>query len=179
MTHFTLQPREYVALANLINQADTASDLRRAYALLWLADGDPVDEIAQRLGISRQSVYNWVTRFQARRNLELDQRLADGQRGGRPRTAYGIIDPLLEEVIDADPRRFDYRSTIWTAPLLAQYLRDSYKIDVSSKSVSRAIERLKIRWKRPRHRLALRSATWRQAKGGLNTGSKIWNGRSS
>jgi len=29
-----------------------------------------------------------------------------------------------------------------------------------------AIQRLRIRWKRPRHTLALRPATWRQAKGG-------------
>ena len=172
MTYFTLQPKEHTALEKLINHIDNPSELRRAYALLWLADGDPVDEIARRLGISRQTVYNWAGRFHARRDLGPEQRLADAPRCGRPRTAYGIIDPLIEQVIDADPRDFGYRSTIWTAALLAQYLRDIHCIDVSSKSVSRAIDRLQIRWKRPRHRLALRSRTWRQAKGGSNAGSK-------
>lgn len=179
MTYFTLQPKEHAALGKLINRIDNPSELRRAYALLWLADGDPVDEIARHLGLSRQTVYNWAGRFHARRDFDLEHRLADAQRCGRPRTAYGIIDPLIEEVIDSDPRDFGYRSTIWTAALLAQYLGDIHGIDVSSKSVSRAIDRLNIRWKRPRYRLALRSRTWRQAKGGSNAGSKNECGVSS
>ena len=39
-------------------------------------------------------------------------------------------------------------------------------IEVSRKSVGLAIARLRIRWKRPRHQLALRPETWRQSKGG-------------
>ena len=61
-----------------------------------------------------------------------------------------------------------YRSTVWTAALLRQYLRDVPRIEVSQRSVSRALERLGIVWKRPRDDLARRSSTWRQAKGGSN-----------
>jgi transposase len=97
-------------------------------------------------------------------------RVADGERSGRPRTAHGIIDPLLEEVLDQDPTAYGYNSTLWTAPLLAQYLWDECKIKVSRDRVSLALQRLRVRWKRPRHHLVLRPDTWRQAKGGLNTG---------
>jgi transposase len=45
-------------------------------------------------------------------------------------------------------------------------LRDHHAIEVSDRTVSRAIDRLGIRWKRPRHELALRPETWRQSKGG-------------
>jgi transposase len=65
-----------------------------------------------------------------------------------------------------NPRKLGYRSTVWTAALLATYLRDKHQIAVSADSVSLAIARLRIRWKRPRHNLALRPETWRQAKGG-------------
>ena len=77
-----------------------------------------------------------------------------------------MIDPLIDDVIERDPREFGYRSTAWTAPLLVEYLRSTYEIEVSCDSVRLAIRRLDIRWKRPRHTLALRPATWRQAKGG-------------
>jgi transposase len=90
----------------------------------------------------------------------------DAARSGRPRTAHGIIDPLIDAAIDTDPRELGYRSTVWTAALLQAYLSEEHQIEVCSKSVSFAIARLQIRWKRPRHRLALRPGTWRQAKGG-------------
>ena len=84
----------------------------------------------------------------------------------RPCTAQGIIDPLIEAVIDTDPRAFGYRSTIWTAPLLVSYLDKQHHLAVSCQSVRLAIARVEMRWKRPRHHLALRPATWQQAKGG-------------
>jgi transposase len=166
MTLITLTPKERQALEALAAQTAQARDLRRAQALLWLEQGEAVQAIADRLGVSRQTLYNWVTRFESRRTLGLAARLADAPRSGRPRTAYGVIDPLIDEVIERDPREFEYRSTAWTAPLLVEYLQDTHEIEVSCDSVRFAIRRLDIRWKRPRHTLALRAATWRQAKGG-------------
>jgi transposase len=96
--------------------------------------------------------------------------LLDAPRSGRPPTARGIIDPLIDTVIEDDPRDYGYHATVWTAPLLQRYLEEVHAIETSRKSVSRAIARLGIRWKHPRHRLGLRPDTWRQAKGGSNAG---------
>jgi hypothetical protein len=90
----------------------------------------------------------------------------DGERSGRPQTASGIIDLFIEEIIELDPREFGYRSTVWVVALLVHYGWDFHQISVSPQSVSRAIERLRIRWKRPRHPLPLWPEAWRQAKGG-------------
>jgi transposase len=98
------------------------------------------------------------------------RRLADAPRPGRPRTGGDGIDAWIAEVIDTDPRALGYHQTVWTAPLLVRYLHDHYQVEVSRKTVSRAIARLDIRWKRPRHQLALRPDTWRQSKGGSNAG---------
>jgi len=153
-------------LEHLVGHTAQATELRRALALLWLDDGEDPQEVAERLRVSRQTVYHWVQRFQGRRDAPLDERLADGARGGRPPTAQGIIDPLLEAVFDDDPRDWGYQATVWTAPLLQQFLRDAHGLDVSAQSVRLAIARLELLWKRPRHRLAQRPETWRQAKGG-------------
>lgn len=111
--------------------------------------------------------------------VDLLARLSDGQRSGWPCTAQQIIDPLIDAVIEQDPRQFGYRWPVWTASLLQLYLEQAHRIEVSRQSVSLAIARLRVRWKRPRHQLALRPATWRQAKGGCSAGYGIESERSS
>lgn len=166
MTLFSLSFKERACIEAIAASTDNANELRRAQALLWLDDGESAQEVAKRLSITRQTVYNWVMRFQMRSDLPLSARLLDGPRTGRPRTARGIIDPIITQIIENDPREFGFRSTVWTAPLLQQHLLEERDIVVSRQSVSLAIKRLEIRWKRPRHNLALRSTIWRQAKGG-------------
>jgi len=171
MTHFKLSRTERKEFEWLIAHTHSARLLQRAQALLWFVSGESVETIALRLLVSRQSVYNWFERFERRASSPLATRLADAHRSGRPRTAHGIIDPLIDAVIDTDPRELGYRSTVWTATLLQAYLSEEHRISVSRKSVSFALARLQLRWKRPRHRLVLRPQTWRQAKGGSNVGS--------
>ena len=179
MALIKLSSKDVARLEKLLTARPDARQLKRAQALLWLTDGESVEEVAQRLRVTRQTVYNWVERFNLRAALSLEERLADGVRNGRPPTALEIIDPLIDEVIDRDPREFGYRSTIWTAPLLRQYLEDEHQIEVCTKSVSLAIDRLRIAWKRPRHKLALRAENWRRAKGDSSTVSGRTSGRSS
>jgi transposase len=168
MTLSALSPTERKALEHLATWTRDAQQLRRVQALLWLDEGETVQEIADRLRLSRQVIYTWIAHFHARQGLDIATRVAPGARSGRPRTVQGRIYPLIATVIERDPRDLGYRSTVWTAPLLTQYLREKHALTVSRPSVSRALARLGLRWKRPRHRLARRPAMWRQAKGGSN-----------
>jgi transposase len=166
MARVILGARQRSTLEDFMLHTSSAKERSRAQAVLWLAEGESVEQIAELLHVSRQTVYNWTERFEQRQGLDLGSRLADAPRQGRPPTALGIIDPLIAEVIDGDPRDLGYHSTVWTAPLLGEYLKQVHGIAVSRKSVSSAIARLGIRWKRPRYQLARRSETWRQSKGG-------------
>jgi transposase len=166
MALLALSYRQRGELEDIVSHTSLAKERCRAQALLWIADGSDVGEVAELLHVSRQTVYNWLSRFQERVELDLRARLLDAPRLGRPRVANGTIDELVAAVIDGDPRKFGYHATVWTAPLLSRYLRDHHAIEVSDRTVSRAIDRLDISWKRPRHELALRPKTWRQSKGG-------------
>jgi transposase len=172
MIEVSLSGRERVELEYLVAHAGNARLVQRAYALLWLDDGDQIAEVAERLGVTRQSVYNWAASWSDRLARPTAERLADAPRTGRPATAQGIIDPLIDAIVDRDPRSFGYRSNLWTASLLAHYLRDAHRLTVSADSVRLAIARLRVAWKRPRHHLALREPHWHQAKGGLKRGSR-------
>jgi transposase len=166
MAPLILSPQHRLELEYLAAHTAAAKERCRAQALLWLDQGESADQVAELLLVSRRTVYYWVERFQGRSEFDLPQRLADAPRSGRPRAGGDGVDPWIAQVIDTDPRDLGYHATVWTAPLLRRYLRDRHGIEVSRKTVSRAIARLDLRWKRPRYQLALRPVTWRQAKGG-------------
>ena len=166
MTTLKLSSQERKRLQALAARTADAGMLRRAQALLWLASGHGVEDVTQRLCVCRRTVYYWVEQYAAREADDLPGRLSALPRSGRPRTAKGVIDPLIDSIIDSDPRELGYRSTVWTAGLLRRHLAESHHLVVSQRSVSYALSRLSIRWKRPRHQLALRARYWRQAKGG-------------
>lgn len=167
-----LTARQRLDLEIIAACSSSAREYRRAQALLWLSEGESVESVAELLGVSRQTVYNWVDMLRDRCEGDPAGRLTDAPRPGRPRAGDGDIDLMVLEVIDSDPRARGYRSTVWTAPLLARYLRERHGISVSDRTISRAIARLSIRWKRPRHQLARRPETWRQSKGGSNAACK-------
>jgi transposase len=166
MTPLKLGAPQRTELEYIASHTPSAKERCRAQALLWLDEGATVEQVAEALLMSRQTVYNWVSRLQERSALDLRGRLTDAPRPGRPRAGHGDVDSLIAQVIDSDPRMLGYHATVWTAPLLRQHLQDHHDIGVSRKTISRAIARLGIRWKRPRHQLALRAETWRQSKGG-------------
>ena len=165
MAPLILSPRPRSELEFLASHNPVAKERCRAQALLWL-EGETVEPVAESLRVSRRTVYSWLERFHDRDERDLRQRLTDAPRPGRPRTGDGGVDSWIAEVIDTDPRDLGYRHTVWTAPLLVRHLRDHHGVEVSETTVGRALARLRICWKRPRHQLARRPDTWRQSKGG-------------
>ena len=144
MALLALNSQERGVLEGLLVPLALTNEVRRAQALLWLDEGESPQAVAARLRVSRLTIYNWATRFKGRRGvLDIQARLTDEKRSGRPRTVPPVIDPLLGAVIARDPREFGYRSTGWTATLLGQYLRDVHHIAVTRASVSLALRRLK------------------------------------
>ena len=55
-----------------------------------------------------------------------------------------------------------YTSPVWTSPLLRQYCRRTKGVEVSKRTIQRALRRQGYRSKRPRHVLARWSPSWQQ-----------------
>jgi hypothetical protein len=107
-----LTNEERGALEAVLSSNAPGKEIQRAQALLLLDENEGVTEIAQLLRVSRQTVYNWVERFQARRPRAAPERLRDAPRDGRPATVGEIIDELLDGILETGPRHFGYRSTV-------------------------------------------------------------------
>ena len=79
-------------LEEIVCHTPSAKERCRAQALLWLAEGSDVEEVAELLHVSRQTVYNWVSRFQERHGSGPRARLIDAPRPGRGSPADSSTD---------------------------------------------------------------------------------------
>src|SRR5689334_14344145 len=122
MTAFQLSDQEREGLEQLLAAGPHAREHCRLQALLWLAAGAPADDVADLLGVGRRTVYYGAQRFRDHPGPDLQARLADAPRAGRPRTVCGVIHPLFAAVLDTDPRDRGYRHTGWTNALWRDYL---------------------------------------------------------
>ena len=73
---------ERLDLENFMLHTPLAKERCRAQALLWLDEGESVEQIAELLHVSRQTIYNWLSRFQERAELDLE-RFTNGLRTRR------------------------------------------------------------------------------------------------
>ena len=78
-----LTAADLTLLEHIAAHSSDARQVRRAEALVWLCYGDTPSEIAERLDVSVQTIYNWVRRFQERCDYSVAHRVADAARSGR------------------------------------------------------------------------------------------------
>jgi len=141
MLFFSLTSQERQSLEEFIAQTVLSNEARRAQALLWLDAGESPQAVATRLHASRQTVYNWASRFKRRGPHDIRMRLADGKRSGRPATVASRIDPILAKILDRSPRQFGCEADEWTIALLSRYLGEVYGLAVNRASISGALQR--------------------------------------
>src|SRR3954466_15553023 len=94
MALLTLSDRQRGELQDIVSHTPWAKERCRAQALLWLAEGSDVADVAERLEGARQTIYNGRSRFQERAEWDLRARLLDAPRLGRPHAASGTLDEL-------------------------------------------------------------------------------------
>jgi transposase len=121
---------------------------RRALALLALDDGQSVAEVAELLGVSRQSVYNWIQTFEQSPRPDA---LQDRYGVGRPSLWTETLERLLHNGLGQRPDDLGYLGLNWTVPLLRDYLYDETGCWLSEDTVRRQLQRLGYVWKRSRY----------------------------
>ena len=153
-------------LQHLARRGRDARVVRRAQALLWLDQGEHPIAVAQRLAVTRESVYAWARRLRREETNSLAQRLRDQPRSGRPRGKRQAAQQMVQKVMNTDPSKYGYWAEGWTLGLLRYHLKTTQDVEVSEATVRRSLRGMGYQWKRPRYVLAQRDLYWRQAKGG-------------
>lgn len=160
--------RDRSALEEIVARSKDVRQLKRAQALLAVNGGATVAGIARAMRVARNTIYNWVARFQERTG-SIAERLTDSERGGRPDTLYQTLAERIPALLEKKPTDFGYRHAEWTVELLQAHVRED-GIESSDATIRRVLHDSGYRWKRPRFVLRRRSQTWRQAKGGCSAG---------
>ena len=121
---------------------------RRALALLALDEGQSVAEVAEWLGVSRQSIYNW---WQAFAESSRPETLVDHYGVGRPSLWTRRLERLLLRGLGRRPDDLGYPGMNWTVPLLREDLYDQAGAWLSEDTIRRQLQRLGYVWKRYRY----------------------------
>jgi transposase len=148
MSQFRLRPAQRRRLDGLLHETSDLNTYRRCLALSEVDAGRAVADVARSLGVTRQSVHNWIARFDEAGGAEA---LADRYGGGRPTALEEDDVEGLVALLGHSPQHFGSPAANWTVPLLREHLRRATGADVSEPTVRRQLRRLGYVWKRPRY----------------------------
>jgi transposase len=126
-----------------LRQPANAQVYRRAAALLALHQGRSATEVAAVLGVTRQTIYNWL---RSRRPGGHELNLEDAPRAGRPTLCTGEMELFLVQALQTSPNEFGHTAAHWTAPLLREHLILSGRPGVSEETIRRTLRRLGYNW---------------------------------
>ena len=135
-------------LAKALKQVTDARTYKRLRAVFLVATGRAVSEVAPIIGVSLQTIYNWVNRYLKNHFVEV---LSDTPRPGRPPVAQRITDARIKREFGRDPLRLGYNTTVWTVALLASHLSHLYDCPIGPDTLRRRVRQMGLRWKRPRY----------------------------
>jgi transposase len=99
--------------------------VQRSKMLLLYAAGHSVEEVAQQLGVARQTVSRWLGRFAEQGQVGIEK---DAKRSGRPPL---ILPPKITEIVEKTTRETPAGATHWSTRTLAP------EVGVSASSVGR------------------------------------------
>ncbi len=151
MGSFTLSMGQRRRVQRALRTTAEARVYQRLLARWQVAQGQSVAEVAARVGVCRQSLYHWRTRYQQTGDPAA---LQDRARPGRPsRWTTGAL-RALQAALQRAPDRFGYWAVNWTVPLLIEHVARRSGVRVSDEPLRRQLRRLGYVWKRPRSVLA-------------------------
>jgi len=148
MSRLQLKTRQRHHLRKQLQTVPEARVYRRTLALLEVAQGRPIAHIAQSLGVSRQTLYNWLERYQQSYDPAA---LRDHKGGGRPSAWTPQLQAVLVESLARPPDHWGYQAANWTVPLLGEHLVAARGQRLSDSTLRRQVWRLGYVWKRPRY----------------------------
>ncbi len=121
---------------------------QRAQMILLSAQRRTVPEIATLFEVSRATVRFWIRQFE----VEGPAGLRDDPRPGRPRKLTPQVEEHLLTLLQQDPQQVEasFLATFWTTAMLVLAVATSLALPVSRGTIRSALQRLRLRWRRPR-----------------------------
>lgn len=148
MRRLTLTTRQRKQLQTSLRRTHDAALCRRLLALLELGAGQPMGEVARVLGVSRQSLHNWVAVY---RETGDPAALVDAARSGRPPRWTRTIERQVQTALAQAPDGWHYQAVNWTVALLRSHLAEHTGQVFAENTIRQRLHQLGYVWKRSRY----------------------------
>jgi transposase len=148
MSQWKLTRWQRLCLQRQRKRTQDARIYRRILAILEYDRGEPIAHIARTLGVTRQSVHNWIAAYAEEPH---PQTLADEARPGRPSLWTAEIRAVFQTLLAQNPDQLGYFAVNWTVPLFQDALVQYTGQRPSEDSVRQELDRLGYVWKRSRY----------------------------
>jgi transposase len=148
MTSVKLTRWQRLRLQRQLTDTRDARVYRRTLAVLEASRGEPIARIAQTLGVTRQSVYNWIEAYAGASDPGA---LCDEDRPGRPSLWTDDLRARLGNLFEQSPDQLGYFAVNWTVPLLQEQLERETEQRLADDTIRRELDRLGYVWKRGRY----------------------------
>lgn len=150
MSRLNLTPWQKHRLRRQLAETRDARLFRRTLAVLEFDQGRSAADIARMLGVTRQTVYDWIETY----TQDHDPASLEDRAGrGRPPLLDEDHEHLLEALLAGSPQDYGYPHGSWTLPLLQEVLEIATEWRVSQATLRRTLHRMDYLWKRPRYDL--------------------------
>ena len=121
------------ALREVLAETTDAKAAKRLVVALDYLDGVPVDELQDRYGIPRSTIYYWLSRFEDR---PVSEAITDEDRPGRPTQ---LDRSVLDEVVSASPTDYGIDREEWSPATLRTVLEREFDVSYSEGHVRRLL----------------------------------------
>ena len=115
---------------------------QRLQAVLLVAQGRAITEVAQIIDVTIQTIYHWVKQYLADHQIES---LYERARTGRPLVAQPVTAERVLRELQRNPLRLGYNRTVWTVALLATHLTKRYGSQINPHTLRRRMKQMGLR----------------------------------
>jgi transposase len=146
-------------LRKLSRRGKDTRQARRLLAIALVLEGCSRSEAARACGMDRQTLRDWVHRY----NAEGPEGLVDKARPGRPPCLDEMQLSQLDSLVEEGPDVAVHKVVRWRCVDLKDMIRDRFHVDISERHVGRLLKarryrRLSVRPRHPRSDEAAQSA---------------------
>lgn len=118
----------------------------RIRAVKQVQSGISPEEVTRVLGLSRATIYNWLSSY---REGGMQALKAKDIPGRPPRLTGSMMKWIYDTIVQKTPLQFRFEFALWTREIIGEVIFKKYKIRLGLSSVSRLLRQLGLSCQRP------------------------------
>lgn len=126
-------------------------------------EGVSQSDLAERYGVSRTTIHNWLTRLERLESKPFEEVIYDADRPGRPSKLTAEEWTELVAILDDPPSEVGIDAPHWSPRLLQLFLKEEFDVGYSRRHIRELLHQAGFTWKTARPEYAASDERAREA----------------